>query len=172
MELSAETFADFINRLKYHNTGAGVNDHATAHPIFIVQCCRKITGIDLDYDPKSFWTDEDREVQWTDEEFEEALADYVAEGGFHEEFDPQCDTEVTCGQRTIFEKIGYMEQWEYVNSHFTPEAAEAFIKRKKHDYAELRVYVDSQYWCPEFKAIVDGLINGKIIFKEEKDAVE
>jgi hypothetical protein len=59
---------------------------------------------------------------------------------------------------------GWEEEWEYVNCHFTYAAAEAFIKRKKHDYRELRIYVDSQYWCWEFEAIKAAILNGTLTY--------
>jgi hypothetical protein len=64
----------------------------------------------------------------------------------------------------LFEKIGYHESWEYECAHLTREAAEAFIKRKAHDHRKLRIYVDSQYWCWEFNAIIEGMISGEIGF--------
>lgn len=162
MSITRDFFNDFIERLKHHNTGAGLKDHCTSNPIFIVQCLRKINGIDLDYDPLYYWTDEDREVELTDDELMEELAEYVNDGGEYEKFDPNYDRYVLCGNRVIYEKIGYAENWEYVNAHFTRESAEAFIKRKSHDYEKLRIYIDSQYWCPEFNIIVEGLLSGKI----------
>lgn len=50
-----------------------------------------------------------------------------------------------------------------VKRHYT---ADAFIKRKKHDYDELRVYVDSQYWCWEFNAIKNAILSGKLKYVE------
>jgi len=47
-----------------------------------------------------------------------------------------------------------------VNSHFTRDAAEAFIRRKQHDYGEMRVYVESQYYAWEFEAIKEAILDG------------
>jgi hypothetical protein len=63
-----------------------------------------------------------------------------------------------------WEKVYYADRWEFVSAHFTKEAAEAFINRKKHDYDKLRVYVDCQLYCWEFNAIINGLLDGKIVF--------
>lgn len=65
-----------------------------------------------------------------------------------------------------WEKVYYIDIWQYVCSHFTKEAAEAFIARKKHDYDQLRIFVDCQMYCWEYNAIVEGLLDGKIVFKE------
>lgn len=150
MELTPENFQAFLERLRYHNKGEGVNDHCTAHPIFVVQSLRRVTGIDLDYDPEYFWTDFDHEVEMGEEELKEALKEYIEEVGKIDDFDPEYDdidsiidsadnAIVTPEYEVVFQKIGYAEEWRYVNVHFTREAAEAFIKRKKHDYRELRI---------------------------------
>ncbi len=160
--LTKENYDDFIKRLKFHVKGEGVNDHCTSNAIFIVQSLRLIGGIDLDYDPNHYWTDSDHEAEWTDEEFTAELAEFVEEGGAHDDFDPKYDKMVTRDNITLFQKIGYHESWEYECAHFTREAAEAFIKRKSHDHRKLRIYVDSQYWCWEFNSIIEGLLSGKI----------
>ena len=58
-------------------------------------------------------------------------------------------------------------EWKHINTHITPEAAHAFIERKKHDYRKLRVYAVSAYWCWEMKAIMDGLVNGSIQYVDK-----
>lgn len=166
MELTKENYADFIERLKFHNIGQGVSDHITANPIFIVQSYRRVGGIDLNYDPPHYWTDSDHEAEMTDAELLDELREWAEAGDKHDKFDPKWDTEVTLGNEILFQKIGYHESLEYECAHFTKEAAEAFIKRKAHDYRKLRIYVDSQYWCWEFNAIVEGMLSGKIAFTE------
>ena len=168
MELTGKNFSDFIERLKYHNLGEGVGDHGTANPLFIVQSLKWINGIDLDFDPKHYWTDCDsNEQELTDEELVveikrlESEEGYVFDG-YHLGWDDNIS--VAESEEHVFEKIGYTENWEYVCAHFTKEGAEAFIKRKKHDHRELRIFVDSQYWCWEFNTIIEGLLSGKIIF--------
>ena len=46
--LTAETFADLVQRLRHDCIGDGVKDHGTADAIFTVQAKRRITGLDLD----------------------------------------------------------------------------------------------------------------------------
>jgi hypothetical protein len=41
-----------------------------------------------------------------------------------------------------------------MNSHFTKDTAEAFIRRKQHDYGEMRIYVESQYYDWKFEVKV------------------
>ena len=56
-----------------------------------------------------------------------------------------------------------------MNSHFTREAAEAFIKRKSHDYRDgLRIYVDANIYCWEFNAIKEALMDGRLVLAESK----
>ena len=60
--------------------------------------------------------------------------------------------------------VGRSESWEYVCAHFTKDAADAFIKRKSHDYRDgLRVYVDSQYYSWEFNAIKNAIMDGRLV---------
>jgi hypothetical protein len=64
---------------------------------------------------------------------------------------------------------GWDDSWEFVNAHFTKEAAEAFIRRKKHDYPKgLRVYVEAQVYCWEFNAIVKALMDGGLTMADAK----
>lgn len=175
--LTADTFADFLQRLHHHCRGEGVNDHCTADALFIVQARREVTGIDRDYtdqllvycddytwhSPKSYWDDCDEEAQaeLNAKAQEESGVDFL-ELGEHDQWDILNDLD----DHTV---TGWDEQWEYVNAHFTREAAEAFIKRKAHDYRKgLRVYVESQSYCWEFNAIKEALINGKIVFKDNE----
>lgn len=172
-ELTAETFNDFVQRLRHHVRGEGVNWHHTADALFTVQARRIIYGIDRDYtdklavcvedqswfSPADYWNDADEETRQTldrlagDEDGRPFLElDAHDQWGILEDLD---DHTVT----------GWDEQWVYVNSHFTKEAAEAFIRRKKHDYRNgMRVYVEAQVYCWEFNAIISGLLDGSISF--------
>jgi hypothetical protein len=149
MELTQETFDDFIARLKHHNHGAGVNDHFTANPIFIVQKKERICGLDSDYASDYVWINASNDHEEADERTAKRL-DAIDDAGR------------TTGN---WDKVYYIVQWSYVCAHLTREAALAFIKRKQHDYKELRVYVDSQYHCWEYNTIIKGLLDGNIILK-------
>ena len=57
------------------------------------------------------------------------------------------------------------ERWEFVCQHFTRDAADAFIKRKGHDYREgLRVYVDATSYSWELNTIKAAILDGRIGF--------
>lgn len=173
--LNAETWADFVSRLKYHCVGKGVDEHCTADPIFVVQKKRLITGLDMDYiedwlvavddakwfSPQEYWDDLDSEER--EELNHKCLTEYRADF-LAIRVDQQWDVLGALPDHTV---TGYV--WEYVNAHFTREAADAFIQRKKHDYTKLEIFVDSQYWANEFNTIRDAILSGKLVYQEKKD---
>lgn len=175
--LTPETFADFLQRLRHHCEGEGVADHCTANALFIVQARREVGGIDRDYtdqwlvycddqtwhSPQAYWDDSDEEWQ--------AMLNAKAQEASEVDFLQLSESD----QWNILNDLddhtvtGWDEQWEYVNAHLTREAAEAFIKRKAHDYRKgLRIYVEAQTYCWEFNSIKEALINGKIVFKDNE----
>lgn len=148
MELTKETFDDFISRLKYHHRGEGVNDHCTRDPLFIVEKRERVTGFDSQYVDDYIWVNMQNDHAEADTRTAKRL-----------------DALDDAGRETgAWEKVYYVDRWEFVSAHLTKEAAEAFIARKKHDYDQLRVYVDCQLYCWEFNAIVNGLLDGEITF--------
>lgn len=175
-ELTAETWADFVERLTYHCRGEGVQNHCTASAIFIVQARRFIYGISDDYTDRlaiiyddCCWHSAEKYYNDSDEAFQSML-DEKAQDEYDEEF---LDLE-TYQQYEIIGDLeehtvtGWDERWEFVCAHFTLEAAEAFIKRKGHDYrAGLRVYVDAQTYAWEFEAIKNAIMDGKLRFTEK-----
>jgi len=148
-ELTKETFDDFITRLKFHHRGEGVREHFTCDPLFIVQSRERVVGLDSAYCDDYIWINAEND---------------------HAEADTRTANRLDAldddGRKTgAWEKVYYIDRWEYVSAHLTKEAAEAFIARKKHDHDELRVYVDCQLCCWEFNAIIEGLLDGKITFR-------
>ncbi|QEL57840.1 hypothetical protein FYK34_07740 [Chromobacterium paludis] len=178
-ELTQETFADFIARLRHDVDGDGVDEHCTADALFVVQARQIITGIDTDYTDQLCVCCEDSmwftpQEYWDDcgEEEREELNRLASDG---EEADilflelGTADQWEILGEREDHTVTGWDDRWDYVNAHFTQAAAEAFIQRKKHDYRHgLRVYVESQYYCWEFNAIVKALLRGELTFKPKE----
>jgi hypothetical protein len=173
--LTAETFNDFVQRLRHHVRGEGVNLHYTADALFTVQARQFVFGIDQDYtDNRAVYADGHlyRSIQ---EYWDEQLPEWRAElhrlaqkhggvGFMQLGEDDQWDILADLPDHTV---SGWHEEWVHVNSHLTKEAAEAFIKRKKHDYRDgLRIYVESRSYCWEFNEIINGLLDGKIVFQE------
>lgn len=176
-DLTPETWADFVERLHYHCNGKGVDDHHTANAIFNVQARRIIYGIDRDYTDDLVVTREDCEwfspqEYWEDADEEERadlhrLANEESGDGKGFLGLSERDQWHVLGELRDHTVTGWTESWEHVNSHFTKEAAEAFIKRKAHDYRKgLRVYVDAQIYCWEFEAIKEAIIAGRLVLAE------
>jgi hypothetical protein len=170
--LDASTWTDFVERLRYHCNGAGVKWHHTAAAIFTVQTKRIDYGYEIDYaegrvvciedqswfSPKEYWEDLDDEER---AEIDQALmAD--RECSFMDlDEDDQWEY---LAERDDHAVTGWNKRWEIVNSHFTRDAAEAFIQRKQHDYGEMRVYVESQYYAWEFEAIKEAILDGTLTY--------
>ena len=180
-DLSAETFNDFVQRLRHDVRGKGVDDHCTADAIFIVQARRIIFGIGRDYTDKVA-VGVDESMYFSPQEYWDSVGlirrtrlDRMADAEHEEPFlrledYEQWDLIGALDDHTV---AGWDERWEYVNSHFTKDAAEAFIKRKKHDYPDgLRVYVEAQVHCWEFNSIIKGLLDGRIVFSEQANFKE
>lgn len=177
--LTPETWADFVQRLHHHCKGAGVKDHCTANAIFIVQAKRIVSGIDKDYTDQlmvicddcqwftiqEYWDDLDehgraclnRKMQdWSDCQFMKA---------------DESDQWYVLGELDDHIVTGWDERWEYINAHFTKEAAEEFIRRKKRDYRHgMRVYVDSQYYAWEFNAVIAAILSGQLVIQQQAAA--
>lgn len=184
--LTKENFDEFISRLKHHHVGEGVEYHYTANPIFNVEARTRIYGISDEYTDnfaicatESVWTDPDEFVadmpddvkkEFFDSQYDWCVADWDELSDYQKI--EQVKDFVNDSDHFYVNDItvtGYIEKWEVVNSHLTKEGAEAFIKRKKHDYPDgLRIYVDSQYYSWEWNSIIEGLLSGKIAYLGEQ----
>lgn len=174
--LSTESWADFVARLRHDCVGEGVRSHCTADAIFKVESRERIYGIDKDYTDKlavifddSVWFSPQEYWDDLDEEGRAALnrvAQRWSECDFLErDEDDQWDQ---LGDLDDHRVTGWDESWEYVCSHFTKDAAEAFIERKRHDYRKgIRVYVDAQTHCWEYNTIKEGILQGRIGLTDE-----
>ena len=179
--LNAATWADFVQRLRYDCKGERVHDHCTADAIFIVEARTIVCGLDMDYT-------EQRMVYWDSGESDAySIKDYW--GGLSRYEKCQLNKKMQDWSACHFMKAGesdqwhvhgeleghtvtgWDEQWVYVNAHFTHAAAEAFIKRKKHDYRKgMRIYVESQYYAWEFNAIKQAIFDGTLVFAPQEAA--
>lgn len=174
-EISAENFKEFVARLHKGVRGEHVREHATANALFVVQREKHVTGLDTDYvDDKCIHDHENDETYYSLQSFIETLDEdslqYYELNDYETPFlemteSDQWDCLEQVGSLSI---TGYQVEWEYVNCHFTKEAAKRFIERKRHDYGKMRVYVDSQYWAWEFRTIVDAILDGKLVYQEQE----
>ena len=179
--LNAATWTDFVHRLRYDCNGERVRDHCTADVIFIVEARRIHCGLDMDYTNQ-------RMVHWDSGESDAySIKDYWE--GLSKYEKSQLNKKMQAWAECQFMKAdesdqwhvlseleghtvtGWDEQWVYVNAHFTHAAAEAFIKRKKHDYRNgMRVYVESQYYAWEFNAIKQAILDGTLVYTSKEAA--
>lgn len=173
--LTPESFADFIGRLRYHCKGQGVAEHCTADAIFQVERRELIYGLDTGFtddrvitcedcewfSPQEYWDDLDEEGRV---ELDKAAQEYADSDFLALAVHAQWDVLEGLDDHNVY---GWAERWTYVNSHFTQEAAEAFIKRKKHDYPKgLRVMVDAQTYCWEWNAVKAALMDGRLVLSD------
>ena len=55
-------------------------------------------------------------------------------------------------------RVHYKDRWQYVQTFFTQDAADAFIRTQAHNYGELRTYVGSGYNNTEWRQIREFLL--------------
>lgn len=167
-ELTAETWADFVARLHHDCVGEGVKRHYTADAVFLVEK-RVWQAVPEDLsDIRRILTDgheETPEEFFADLEDEEKTALNEAAGGSFlgaDGYDMSDALSKLYPDSTLF----YVEErWEFVCQHFTRDAADAFIRRKGHDYREgLRVYVDATSYSWELNTIKAAILDGRIGF--------
>ena len=166
--LTQETWADFVSRLRHDCVGEGVERHYTADAAFLVEKRDWIAVPDGCSDTLRVHTDghdEPLEEFFSGLEPEEQTAlDEAVDGSFIEaDACDQCEALKTHQpDSTLYHA---QEQWKFVCQHFTRDAADAFIRRKGHDYSEgLRVYVDATYYSWELNAIKKAILSGRLIF--------
>ncbi|MEB2514835.1 hypothetical protein SOP85_05215 [Pseudomonas sp. YuFO20] len=171
-DLDAATWTDFVERLRHDCNGAGVKWHHTAAALFTVQTKRIDYGFEPDYaeglvmcledqswfTPVEYWEDLDEDEQ---AEINRATQESVECDFLELDEDDQWEFLAELDDHTV---TGWNKRWEIVNSHFTKDAAEAFIRRKQHDYGEMRVYVESQYYAWEFEAIKAAILDGTLTY--------
>lgn len=176
-ELTPESFNDFVGRLRHHCKGDGVDWHGTADAMFTVQAKKRNYGVDREYTDKWAICHEDRswlspQAYWDDcDEEEQAGLNEIAQRDHECNFlelrqDQQWDLLGELDDHTF---TGYEDHWDYVCSHFTKEAADAFIERKRHDYRlGMRVYVEAQLHCWEWNTIKEALMDGRLVLVDQK----
>ena len=179
--LNAETFNDFVARLHHDVRGKRVDDHFTADAIFNVMENKMIVGIDPDYASDLAYFDDEGGLYRTPKEFFDSLDEEdqeilkgelskvsECEGEWDDDFVTTSDFITTVSKVLDMNIVftGYSSELVHVSTHLTHDAAEAYIKRNQHNHqGKLIVYVDSRCRSPEITAIINGLLDGKIVFK-------
>ena len=170
-ELNPKTFADFHQRLFAAQNPA---THGTSNPIFCVYTQEPIYGVNTDWyaNAELVVFDEENSTNYEDlNVFYESRSDEEKEeldGGFQ----PFLSL-FHCQQIELLESLNmpnicltnciFTDKW--VSAHFTPEAAQAFIARKQHDYPYgLEMVVNSSYHCHEFNAIRYAFLTNNLYY--------
>ena len=165
--LNPDTWADFVARLRHDCVGEGVREHHTADAVFVVQkAVEHVIPDGYGGDPMIFDGCESSETpaeffaSCCDENKVKLNAacdgDFLAADGWQKE-------EALKELLPDYSLIYIEKRWEHLNQHFTKEAAEAFISRKKHDYRlGLRIYVDCSCYSWELNAIKAAILDGRI----------
>lgn len=170
-----ETWAEFTQQLKnsWEKDNAG-----TDSPIFVVQAKNIVWGLDPTHDSVEITNivdvDQDSKYKSVEEFFESLKAtDKHDLNGLAIDEEDELFLDVKASTQfnilTDWNWNGHNVHichgkyfWEDINCHLTRAAADEFIKRKSHDYGELRVFVKSLYWCDEFKNLLNAIISGEV----------
>lgn len=111
---------------------------ATAIPIFIVQQRKRIYGISDDYTDQYIWVDSD------DHDEVDAITAF--------ELDIKFKSEGYLATKG-YERVGYVDEWEFVTACFTRHGCEEYLKVNGHNLKNPRIYVASGYRNAEWEAI-------------------
>lgn len=176
MKHTKESWEKFIKTL----AKAQIEDNAaTANPIFCVQEKEVMWGQDKDhsYDVQCFCTPDNTTHQSADDLYaclgavdkHELNGVSLAEfGDMFLELDEGFQEDVLEEWDSSYSKIYGSIYWSDVCTHLTKEAAERYIKENAHNHKELRVYVRALNRCPEFIALVQGILGGQITWVGEQ----
>ena len=117
------------------------DNRITAHPQFIVQQRRRIYGVNHDF------TDE---YEWRDNEDSERVATEDEVGQLEHPFEDH-------NLGGDWEKVGYVDIWEFVTACFTEKGCEDYIAANGHLNSP-RIYAASAYRNREFIDVREFLI--------------
>lgn len=128
-------------------------NRATDAPIFAVQQRKRIYGLDPDYCEQTVWVRADEHNEITDPE-EIAELEQMESDGISDEFR---------------RKVGYVDEWEFVQPFFTSDAAHAYIIENGHRLCDPRVYAYDSYRNYEWRAVRDDLLTGPLVSSSRDD---
>lgn len=173
--LNAATWSEFVTRMHHHCVGEGVDAHCTRDAVFEVQERTLVYGLREDYGTELVAIFLESEYFEPSQAWDELEADEKQE--LLEKSDLPADTVFTSlsvpeqwnvlAESEQIDVVGFVEQWRPLNWHLTPEAAQAFITRKSHDYPKgLRMSVECERYAWEFNAVRNAILQGAVVFKE------
>jgi len=116
------------------------DNRITDAPIFIVQQKQFIYGVEDGYTDLYHWCHKDGD----------GTADAVLAA--------RLDAKDSDGRSTgKWEKIGYVEHWEFVTACFTEQGCIDYLKRNGHNLKEPRIYAEGSYRNEEFRNVREFL---------------
>ena len=137
--------SEYLEQLKAIQHELKTQDNrCTADPIFLVEECERITGMDSEYVDDYVWYDLENHSEADEEETKmlEDLDDKL------EDIPNQ------------WQKCYYFDKWKTVQSFFTEKAAQQYVDSCYYRHrGKLRVYADSLYRNHEMKMIRDYILN-------------
>lgn len=113
------------------------DNQCTSDPLFLVQQKKRIYGIDSNYS---------EDYEWLREDDPEHVADRIERAGLDA-------LELEGEDTTGWEKIYFLDIWDFVTVCFTQKACEDYIAANKHNLNEPRIYVHSSYRNREMIAV-------------------
>jgi hypothetical protein len=117
------------------------DNRITDQPMFIVQQKQLTYGVDDAYTDLYHWCHKD------------------GEGTADEVLAKRLDEKERQGKSTgQWEKIGYVETWEFVTACFTEQGCIDYLKRNGHNLKETRIYADGSYRNEEYQAVREFLM--------------
>ena len=126
------------------------DNRITADPIFVVQEEKRVYGMDASYSDNIAWLHAD-ECHEVDAKLARRL-----EKLFWDSCEPK--TQKRIDER--YTRTGYFDEWVNVQPFFTEDAADAYCDTQKHRHkGKLRVFADSAYRNPEWRAVRKFLLS-------------
>jgi hypothetical protein len=158
--MTKEEYANLVHELNTQD------NRMTANPIFVVQEEEMILGFHRDYTDDAAWVDMDSGEFFIHTERDEVVAELISDGFPYEGKTPGEITDEMIEQ-SGYVSMGYNKRWKHISAHLTEKAANRYIEANGHRHSgDLRVYVDSQYRCHEFNAVVEALRSGQLILTD------
>lgn len=143
------------------------DNRITADPLFVVQREQRVYGMDPmfgNYEDFIWIKNGDPEDFYESEDESELIKNLALE--HPDEPNPTCINP----EKFDYERSYYSTHWEFVNAHFTERAALKHISENLHNLGTARVYVTSQYRCPEWNAVRKFLMERRDEGQEEEES--
>ena len=131
------------------------DNRSTSYPLFIVQEVSRHYGQDPhgEHRPSQWFSSCEQATYETAEELIVALEVQTLTKDERELVAQGVEDERLELRGFDYTRIQYTESWQFVSAHLTGKAAQAYIESNAHNLVRPRVYVTSQYRCPEWNSV-------------------